>query len=159
MSDQPNTVKANEIFSVVCKALEEMNIRYRKAEDINYKVVFNVPSKDIPIRVVIIVDVANEQVALSSRVPINITTDKYFEMALAVNAANLDGKYGCFALNCESGNLIFRMSNTYKDSTISTEVYKYMIDYARETVDLYNDKFLKVARDLISLREFLKEEL
>lgn len=158
MSEDQKSIKANEVFNGICTALDEMNIRYVKKTDDVLGVDFGVPSHDIPIRIVITLDIENEHIMLFSCLPINIPTDKYFEMSVAVNAANCTIVNGSFDFDCNNGSLFFKMTNSYKNSVLGTELYKYMVNVAMETVDSYNDEFLKIARDLITLREFLNQQ-
>lgn len=158
MSDEEKNIKANAIFEDICGTLSAMGRTFLRKTDKDYAVDFNVPSNDIPIRIIISLDVENERIKLESCLPINILPEKHFDIALAVNEVNCIIVNGSFDFDCIDGSLFFKMANSYKNSELNTELYKYMIETARETVDLYNDKFLKVARNLISLREFLKEE-
>ena len=47
------------------------------------------------------------------------------------------------------------MTNSFLESKISEEVFAYMLYCSCQTIDEYNDKFLMLAKGMISIEQFL----
>ena len=58
-----------------------------------------------------------------------------------------------FDLGIEKGRLTFRMVQSYRDSLIDMEVFKYMIYVSLNTIDEYSEKLYLLSRGKITLDE------
>ena len=54
------------------------------------------------------------------------------------------------------GLVFFRMTNSYMDSNLSSEVYKYLLYCASQTIDAFNDKLLMLSKGIIDVEQFIK---
>lgn len=117
---------------------------------------FAVKSKDIPILLKIEVLEKEEMVRLTSRLPILVPKEKRFAFCMAVNVINYGCKLGSFGFSFKTGTLIFKSQACYKNSQLSKEVYKYMLENARISIDQYNEVLFKLSKGHISLRDFFK---
>ena len=52
--------------------------------------------------------------------------------------------------------MMFRMTSSYRESTLCEELFKYMIMVASSTVDGYNDKLFMLAKGMITIQQFIE---
>ena len=155
MSDEKKMLAAHLKVEEICAFLKENNTQFTVHENYPITVEFSVRSQDIPINLRFIVWAHEEQISMFSVLPINITEDKCFEMAVAVNHVNTLLRDGFFLFNFERRVLAFKLNCGYNNTRIGKNVYKYMVDTARDHIDFYNEKFFRLTKDSMSLREFL----
>ena len=93
-------------------------------------------------------------VALFSPLHFSVPEDKRLTMAAAVCAVNDSILDGSFDFDVRDGHLLFRMNNSYLDCDPSMEVFDYMLGMANAVVDAYNDRFLMLIKDQITVEEF-----
>ena len=157
MAEELNLKKAKEVFDTLIRMLERRNWKYEKHEDI-FLIKSGVKGEDLPIEFVILVKPGNEVVQFISPMPFNIPEDKRVDGALAVCAANYGIVDGSFDYDLRDGEIRFRMTSSYRESTLSEELFEYMVVVAAGTVDRYNDKFFMLAKGMISVQQFLEQE-
>ena len=61
-------------------------------------------------------------------------------------------------MGLEKGRLTFRMVQSYRDSLIDMEVFKYMIYVSLNTIDEYSEKLYLLSRGKITLDELEDDE-
>ena len=62
---------------------------------------------------------------------------------------------GSFDYDFITGSIIFRLTSSYRESLIGKELLAYMLMCACYTIDEYNDKFLMVAKNEMTIEEIL----
>ena len=144
--------KAKEVYHTLCEALDENKWPYEKHED-DFLITCGARGEDLPINIIILVDKEREIVTLQSPLPIIIPQDRYNAFAMASCIVNRSLMDGCFYFNYLSGDLHFRMSFNYLDSEIGKGAFNYMLFFACLAIDKYNDKFLKLSEQKMSLKE------
>ena len=77
-------------------------------------------------------------------------------MALAVNMINSSIIDGSFDYNILNGNLLFRLTSSFKNSLISENAFEYIIYISCSTVDKYNDKLDSLAKGDYTIEELYK---
>ena len=77
-------------------------------------------------------------------------------MAIAVSAINNVLVNGCFDYIIADGHMFFRMTNSFIESQLGADLFKYLLYCSCQTIDEYNDKLLMVAKGMISIEQFLK---
>ena len=157
MAEELNLKKAKEVFDTLIRMLERRNWKYEKHED-TFLIKSGVKGEDLPIEFVVLVKPGNEVVQFISPMPFNIPEDKRVDGALAVCAANYGIVDGSFDYDLRDGEIRFRMTSSYRESTLSEERFEYMVVVAAATVDRYNDKFFMLAKGMISVQQFLEQE-
>ena len=88
--------------------------------------------------------------------PLHVPEDRVLELALAVNGLNTMITGGYFLIDCFDGELEFRMTTSYADSVVGKDLFGYMISTAFENVDRYNDRFVFLIKEVVSLRDFFR---
>lgn len=157
MADEMNLQQAQNVFADLCKALDSNNWKYKKDET-KLKIQCGARGDDLPIDLTILVDAKRDVVRVISMMPMKVPEDKRLEMAVAVSLVNNKLVHGCFDLDMGEGHMFFRMTNSFRDSTLSEELYMYLVLCTCKTVDEYNDKFLMISKGMLSLEQFLKLE-
>ena len=155
---QENEMKlAQSVYDTICRMLDDKGFSYKKFED-DLVIATKVNGEDIPIDILIFVHAKQQVVRILSPMPFDVPEEKRIDMAVAVNVANFGIVDGSFDYNIADGNIRFRITASYRDSILSKNVFEYMFMTCAVTTDDYNDKFMMLAKGMISLEQFLKAE-
>lgn len=158
MSEQKNLEQAKVTFDTLCRALEKQEWDYKKYED-KFVIECGAQGADLPMKITVEVNPKNLLVILLSRLPFVIQEDKRLDVAVAVSAINNALVDGCFDYDISTGNIYFRMSNSFIDSKIGEEVFIYMLICSCQTIDEYNDKILMLAKGMLSIEQLVSKIL
>lgn len=158
MAEEKDLKRAQEVFAALCGAMDAEGWQYKKDES-KLRLECTVQGEDLSIEINMTVDAERELIILFSRIPLAVPGDKRLEMAIAVSAVNNKLVDGCFDYDIQSGDMFFRLTNSYLDSTIGAEAFLYMVVCGARSIDEYNDKFLMIAKGMTSLDDFLKGEI
>ncbi len=154
MADEKNIKRAKEVYNTLCKALNTKQWNYEKHPE-DMVVTFSSVGDDIPMDFVVFIDAERSLVRMMSKLPFKFGEDKRVEGAIATSCANYRLADGSFDYDYSKGEVVFRLTATFKDSLISEELLLYMVACSCYTVDEYNDKLLMVAKGLISIDQFI----
>ncbi len=156
MATEREIQNAENVFKSVCSMLDSINFRYETSmRDEDYVITCTVNGEDIPMKMLIIVRPEREIVTLLSPMPFMTPEDKRVDMALAVAVANYGIIDGSFDYDLNDGEIRFRMTASYVESLLGEELFKYMLFVSANTVDRYNDRFLAIAKGLMTLEQFI----
>lgn len=154
MTEQEKLVQAKATFATLCSTLENEDWHYTKDEQA-LTIECSARGEDLPMELTVKVDADRMLIVLLSRIPFAIQEDKRLDVAIAVSAVNNRLVDGCFDYDVTSGKMFFRMTNSFIDSKIGEDVFTYMLYCSCQTIDDYNDKFLMIAKGMLSIRQFL----
>ena len=87
--------------------------------------------------------------------PCRIPDDKMTEALLATHMANNKFRMGEFVLDFERKQVSFALNPLYEDATPREEWFIYLMQLAHMVADEYNDKFMMLAKGMISLQDFI----
>lgn len=154
MAEQNNLAQAKAVFDTLCRTLEKHEWHYEKDEE---KMSINCKARgdDLPMDITVTVDAVRMVVILLSPIPFTINEEKRLDVAIAVSAINSLLVDGSFDYNVMSGDMAFRMTNSFIDSTIGEDVFTYMLFCSCQTIDEYNDKFLMLAKGMVTIEQFI----
>lgn len=152
-----NMVKAKETFATLCSMLDNRGWHYEKNEE-KLLIKSGVKGDDLPIDFIMTVDPQSEIVTFLSLLPFKADEAKRIDMALAVCVANYGLKDGSFDYKVEDGSIIFRLTSSYRGSTLSEDLFEYMLMLSATTVDEYNDKFFMISKGAMSIQQFIESE-
>lgn len=155
MKESSKRLAAAKVYYDFCKMMDDEKWKYEGNEE-NFSIVCNAVGEDLPIELVIRMDVDRQLVLVLSRLPYNIPEEKRVDVAVAVSVINNTLVDGSVDFNLESGHVFFRMTNSYMDSNLSSEVYRYLLYCACKTVDTFNDKLLMLSKGIIDVEQFIK---
>ena len=82
--------------------------------------------------------------------------DKRLDMAVAVSAANNLLVDGSFDYDIKQGRMFFRMTSSFRESLVGKDLFTYMLLCSCKTIDDFNDKFMMLAKGLITLEQFFE---
>lgn len=154
MAEQENLKLAKTTFDTICKALEHHDWRFKKDEE-ELSIECGAQGDDLPMEITINVDPERMLIILLSHLPFITSEDKRLDTAVAVSAVNYALVDGSFDYDIKSGHMIFRMSNSFRESLIGEELFMYMILVSCHTIDEYNDKFLMLSKGVMTLEQFI----
>lgn len=155
MSEEKQLKQAKDVFSALCNMLEERNWHYKKNEE-ELTISCGAQGDDLPIELYVKVDVKRQLVSLLSGMPFAVPEERRTAIAVAVSKANYGLVDGSFDFNYHNGKIVFRMTSSFRESLIGKEMLEYMIFCSCYTIDEYNDKFLTVVKNDMTLDEILE---
>lgn len=154
MAEQKHTEQALHVFDTLCAMMEKNKWHYTPNSEKLF-IDCKAQGDDLPIDINIRVDSLRRTVSLLSKLPCVAQEDKRIDMAIAVNAVNARIVDGSFDYDIKTGDLYFRMTNSFFESEIGGEVFEYMLICSFGTIDEYNDKFLMLAKGIITVEQFV----
>ena len=157
MSKEINMQKAKEVFDTVVNMFDTRNLNYDKHEE-KLLIKSGFTGEDLPIEFIVVIKPDQEVVQVLSRLPLSMPEDKRIDGAIAVCAANYGIVDGCFDYDLNDGEITFRLTSSYRESTLGEELFEYMIMCAAGTIDDYNDKFFMLSKGMMTLQQFLEQE-
>ena len=152
-----NMEKAKEVFDALVDMLDTRDWKYDKFEE-DLVIKSGIKGEDLPIEFLIVVKPNNQVVQLLSRLPFQIPEDKRVDAAIAICVANNGLVDGSFDYDISDGDITFRLTCSYRESYLSADLFEYMILVSAGTIDDYNDKFFMIAKDMMSVQQFIEKE-
>ena len=149
--------EAQQVYQTVCRALDAKGWKYERHDD-DLTITCGVRGEDLPVDLVIIVNPKAQVVSVISPLPFRVCEEKRVDGALAVAVANYGFVNGTFDYDIRDGEIRFRIVSSFRESTLSEELINYMVVIAAGTVDEYNDKFLMISKDMMSVQKFIEWE-
>ncbi len=157
MADVKDMALAKATFDTLCKTLDHEQWHYKKDEE-GLSIECGARGDDLPMELVLKVDPDKMLVLVFSHLPYVVQEDKRLDVAIAVSVVNDRLVDGCFDYDVSSGHMFFRMSNSFIDSTLGQDLMAYLLYCSCQTIDAYNDKFLMLAKGMLSIEQFLTAE-
>lgn len=102
------------------------------------------------------VDEETQTIEMVGAIDVTFDADVESEVSIAMARMNHRMKLGFFDYNAKEGNFYFRLSNSYRDGSLNTEVVKYMIATVYGTLNAYCHILESFANKAITLDEFLR---
>ena len=155
MDDEKKTARAVDIYSRLCKMLDERGWGYTSSDE-ELVIDFTVWGDDLDMRLKIFVIAERQLIRLLSPLPFHIKPDNSVNMSAAVVYVNSILGDGSFNYDVESGLIVYRMTASFLDSDIGEGLLQYMVDCSTNTVDKYNDRLFAVSLGYLSLTDFLE---
>ncbi|MBE6609627.1 MAG: hypothetical protein E7634_03045 [Ruminococcaceae bacterium] len=157
MAEEMNMQKAKEVYDVLISMLENRNWKYEAHEE-HLLIKSGIQGDDLPVSFIVVVNPRNQVVQFISAMPFKMPEDKRVDAAIAVCAANYGLVDGSFDYDLRDGEIRFRLTSSYRESTLSEDLFEYMILVSASTVDKYNDKFFMLSKGMIGVEKFLEED-
>ncbi len=147
---------AKNTFATLCKMLDKDDWSYDKIED-EFMIKSGARGEDLPIDFRLFLDAERSVAVLYSTLPFRIAEEKRTEAAIAICAINDSLLSGCFDFDYDTGAIVFRMTNTFRESLLSEQAFHFMLHVSLSTVDDYNDKLLMLSKGMITLEQLKKD--
>lgn len=155
MADAQQLKLAQKNFKVLCAMLDDNKWNYEK-DDENFVITSGARGDDLPIPLEIKLLPAAQIVTLISVMPFEIPKEKTSIVSLAVSVVNQKIIDGNFEINYDSNKMLFRLTSSYFDSLLSKEAFQYMLFVSCQTIDEFNDKFLKACKEDMSVTQLFE---
>lgn len=155
MSEEKELKQAKAVYKALCDMLDDNKWHYQKDEE-NLSISCSARGDDLAIDLRIEVDIQRQLVMLLSKMPFAVPESKRIAVAIAVSVANDSIVDGSFDYDLLSGNIVFRMTSSYRESIIGKQLLDYMLGCSCVTIDEYNDRFLAVAKNEMSSNEIVE---
>lgn len=155
VEEDKKTADAKAAYATLCAMLDEKKWRYKKDEEklnISCSYVGDDLTEDIRMHI----NAEMQIVTLYSELPFTVLEEDRVAMAMAVSVVNYALVDGSFDFSLATGRIVFRLTSSYRESLISKEMCKYMLEVSCTTVDEYNDKLFMVSKKAMSLQDLLK---
>lgn len=157
MIDEKKMELAKQVYQTLCSAIERRNWKYGKDEE-KLLVHFGVNGDDIPMQFVLVVDAERQLIRVMSPLPFKMSEGKRMEGAIATCAASYGMADGSFDYDLSDGEIVFRMTASFRESVIGEGLFQYMISCSCAMVDKYNEQFLALDKGLMSISDFIAKE-
>ena len=154
LREEKDLKQAKDMFKSLCEMLDERDWHYEKKEE-DFTITCGAQGDDLPMDIIIELDLERQLVYLISHMPYAIPENRRAAIAVAVSQANNGIVDGDFDFDYTDGDILFRITSSYRGSLIGKELFAYMLMCACCTIDEYNDKFLMVAKSNMSVDEIL----
>ena len=155
MADEIKMTAAKAVYETACKVLDAIGWTYDRHEE-DLALSFNVSGDDLPMELVFRIDAEREMIVLFSVMPFEMAEDKRIDGAIITCAANFECVDGSFDYDISSGRIAYRMTQSYRSSSIGEKVFRYMLKMGCAMIERYNDKFLAVNKGYMSIEDFFK---
>lgn len=134
--------------------LDSKNWRY-DVEESELKVFINFTTDDIALKHVISVRERVPLISLLSLFPFTFPEERLNEGMIACNLINYRLFDGCFSIDVNKGGLYFLTTVSYgHNGSVDYDVLDFLISFANEIVDEYNDILFDLAKGKIDLKKF-----
>ena len=152
-----NMQKAQEVYAALLNMLDTRDWKYEKFEE-DLVIKAGIKGEDLPIELIVVVKAKNQVVQLLSRLPFQIPEDKRVDAAIAICVANNGLVDGSFDYDIAEGDITFRLTSSYRESELGADLFEYMLLVSAGTIDDYNDKFFMIAKNMMSVQQFIEQE-
>lgn len=154
---EDNLARARRVFETLCATLNLHEWHYdRNDEDLSIRC--SAQGEDLPMDLFIKVDSDKQLILLLSHLPFVISEEKRLDVAIATSVANNGMVDGSFDYDISTGHMFFRMTSSFIESEIGSDLFTYMLMVSCHTIDEYNDRFLMVGKGLMSINDFIAKE-
>lgn len=157
MADENKMLLAQQVYKTLCAAIDRRNWTYDKDEE-KLLVHFGVNGDDLPMRFILVVDAERQLVRLMSPMPYKMSEEKRMEGAIATCAASFGMVDGSFDYDLSDGEIVFRMTASFRESVIGDGLFQYMMSCSCAMVDKYNEQFLALDKGIITINDFLAKK-
>lgn len=146
-------VQAKNVFNTICEMLDGLHINYSKRED-DLAITCRVRGEDIPMPFMVRVSAEKELVSFLSVIPFDVDEDMQETICIALNMINHCLVDGCFVLY--DGKISFKSAVSYHGMMAGKKLFEDMIMTSLAIVDAYNDKFVKIVLEHMSVHDIKK---
>ncbi len=152
------TSNAKKIYSELCGYMDARKLRYKKFDE-DLTISCTIQGDDIPMEFVAMVREKQQVISLISPLPFKMPENKRIDAAVAVCTANYGLINGTFDYDLSDGEIRFRLVIPFMElDQLGEDIYTYMLGVSMNTIDNYNDRFLMLAKGIISLEQFIEAE-
>lgn len=157
MNEEAKKLMGQNVYETICKMFDDLSYHYERHDE-DLVITCTVKGEDIPMDILFAVRDDRQIVQLISPMPFTVPEDKRIDIALAITVVNDMLVDGSFDFDMAKGRVSFRLTASYIESILGKELFEYMLMVSATTIDEYNDKFLMIAKGMISFDQFLESK-
>ncbi len=151
-------MQAKEVYELIASTLTARQWNFDR-EDENLIIRSGVGNNDgMAVHFILRVNPRNRVIQFLSSLPFKMPEDMRVDGAVAVAVANYGIVDGSFDYDVTDGEIRYRLTNAYLDSTLDPELFEYMIGVSVSTINQYSDRFYMLSRKMITLEKFIEME-
>ena len=145
---------------ILISMLEHQHLKYTAEEqsDARTHIRISFTGNDLPMTLHLILRADRQIVSVLSAMPFKMSTERMHDAAVAVIAANHGLIDGSFDLNMQTGEIFFRLTTAYHGTTLTEELFSYLMYVSAETIDRFNDRFMDLNDGKLDLAGFLEAD-
>ena len=155
MNEEKVMQQSKNVYESICSMLDNLEWKYTRHDE-DLTITCGVRGDDLPMEMIIIVSPQSQVVSLYPPMPFDIPENKRVDLAVAICMINNNFVNGSFDYDISDGSIRFRLVSSFRESLLSEELFKYMVLVSTQTIDDYNDKFLMLAKDMMTLEQLAK---
>ena len=157
MAESNELALAKTVYADLCETLEKRGLVFEKHDDA-LVITFSSVGEDFPIDFVLAVEAEPQLLRVYSRLPFTVPEDKRMDLAIATCVASYGLIDGNFDYDISKGIIRFLLTASFRESTIGSGLFDYLIGVSFFTIDKYNDKFFALSKGLMSVNDFIAQE-
>ena len=150
--------RAKQTYELLCKSFDNKGWHYTRHEE-DQVITCSMQSNDLPIEHIVRVCTEQQVLVLYSKLPLSVPADKAIDVAVAVCVINDKLADGSFDFDIERGSIVFRQTTSFMGSELGEDLFPRMVAIASTTVDVFNDKLFMLVKGMLSIEQFLRDEL
>lgn len=139
------STKSWQSYETLCSVMERNDIYYEK-DDKHLCVKCSVSGQDIQLNFAFLINPSKMLVTLLAPMPVQIKKENSADVALAICMINNSLADGNFCFDVNDGTIFFKMTSSFRDTSVSEELFEYMLSVAADAVDDYFRKINQIAR-------------
>lgn len=145
---------------ILISMLEHKKLKYTVEEqsDARTHIRISFTGSDLPMTLHLILRADRQIVSVLSAMPFRMSAERMHDAAVAVIAANHGLIDGSFDLNMQTGEIYFRLTTAFMQTTLSEELFSYLMFVSAETIDRFNDRFMDLNTGKLDLAGFLEAD-
>lgn len=151
---------ATSVYNAAVSDLESKGYGVEREDD-KLTAYCYVDSDVFPISFAVTVDAEKQMLSLISSLEITFPQDSLTDGAVAACITNCQLVDGAFEFDYVTGDLMFRISSSFKGSVISADVFRYLFNRMHATILTYGSELAKLAKGdiMIGAYAYFVEEL
>ncbi len=154
MADQKQV--AGKWYKSMCKMLDNKGWTYDREEE-KFKISCKAEGENGVLDIRMYLDDERDLAVVWVFIDLHVPEEMRETMAHAVNIVNYILVHGAYDFNQEKGNLLYRCTSSYRDSIVSEEWFRYLLDVSCSSADTYIEKFRRVIKGYLTLDELYDE--
>ena len=148
--------EASTHFQILERAFKEKGWKY-STEESKLKLTSSFRGDDLSIPITLRIDDDRQLIRGFSVLPFNMSESKRVEGAVATTLINWRLVNGSFDYDMSDGQIVYRIAQSYRNCTLSTEVVQYLVNCLVGTVDDYNDTLLAISKGSMDLQDLQRK--
>lgn len=148
---------AQHAYHKLIAMMDDRNYTYTPNEE-KREVNITIHGNDTIMEFTFRINTDRQLVLLNAPMQFTVAKERRVEMASAIAIANFGMYNGCFDYRISSGEIYFRMAQSFTGSLLGHELFAYMLDSACSMIDTYSARFLMFSKGVIDLDKFIDME-